>query len=175
MPLPNVLIVKKVKEALYSHFLENQQKEIQSIIETNAEMQGIVSEVGNADLSIIHKGLHYITPIAPAFLIENIAPLSLSLIDRMDQYLDAQQNYESEVILISGYLRRLLNKANNMYDIKALMPDALYDITTLDLPKVKNINETYLSEEQIISFTARNQQYINIILRRITTNMLLGR
>jgi hypothetical protein len=160
---------QQIKNALYDFVyapVDRQFKErLDAIIIKNTLMGGY------AHRHFIYKGEVYNIEVTPAPLKKN--KLLAALRAPMDDYLvDKHELNSVELPFVLGFINQVLNASPDLTDYMRIFPESVH-YPLNQLLSTCPCRTTTLNEDRVAALMARNQEPINMIKRRLVTNLLI--
>ena len=158
-------IVDALHEFLYAPVLKQFQKRLDEIITKNGVF------LNSADRCFTYKGKVYASQDADIPRVVN--RLVKQLMPFMDEYIaDERQLNTHELPYVLGFIRQVLNSSNNLHDYLHVLPSSVHRpveqlIASCPCRSVK------LTPEGIQELQKKNQVSIDLMKRRMVTNLLL--
>lgn len=91
--------------------------------------------------------------------------------DRMKVYLERQAKLEREVATVRGFFQNLLIRSDRLADYLRILPDSLHGLVNKMAPYFYRDEGTF-TDEEVLAFTEDNQTYIDLLITRMTYNLL---
>lgn len=158
-------IKNAIYEFLYAPVTKRFKERLQTIVERNAML------VGSPHMHFMHRGVLYNCDVNP--LPRKLNRLHLSLHDVMNAYLRDLHDVENkEAPYVTSYLNQMLNASNYLEDYLRLFPEVIHDPVRQFIASCPCKGHA-LPEEAVDMLQKKNQPIIDMIKRRMVTNLLL--
>lgn len=160
---------QQVKDALYSFLYGPIQKQFKSRIDTLILRNTLLN--GYDHRHFVYKGVVYNSDTSPTPTRKN--RLNPQLKDQMEEYLaDLTELNTEELPYVLGFLNQVLNASTDLSDYKRVLPESVHH--PLDqLLATCPCRTTSLSSERVQALMSKNIETINMIKRRLVTNLLI--
>ena len=160
---------QQVKDALYSFLYGPIQKQFKSRIDTLILRNTLLN--GYDHRHFVYKGVVYNSDTSPTPTRKN--RLNPQLKDQMEEYLaDLTELNTDELPYVLGFLNQVLNASTDLTDYKRVLPESVHH--PLDqLLATCPCRTTSLSSERVQALMSKNIETINMIKRRLVTNLLI--
>ena len=160
---------QQVKDALYSFLYGPIQKQFKSRIDTLILRNTLLN--GYDHRHFVYKGVVYNSDTSPTPTRKN--RLNPQLKDQMEEYLaDLTELNTEELPYVLGFLNQVLNASTDLTDYKRVLPESVHH--PLDqLLATCPCRTTSLSSERVQALMSKNIETINMIKRRLVTNLLI--
>lgn len=120
----------------------------------------------------IYKTTYYGEPLRPPVRMAQISPLHASLVPEFQEWQNKRALLcANEDTYVRGYFQAVLLRARTESDFMRLLPDSLHNL-------LRHFREHFLPEseamtdEQVIEFGQKNQQYLNMVKQQLALNLL---
>lgn len=151
-------------EFLYAPVTRHFRSRIETLIDRNTMMGGYTHK------HFIYKGVVYNSDVTQPPMRKN--RLVAQLRDPMEEYLaDADEINNKDLPFIIGFITQVLNSSNNLSDYLRVLPEALHSPIQA-LQATCPCRSTSLMEEKVEQLKANNAHAINLIKKRLVTNLL---
>lgn len=158
----------QIKDALYAFLYDPIQKQFKGRIDTLIVRNAILG--GYTHRHFVYKGELYNSEITHPPVKKN--RLLAQLRPDVDAYLKDLEALNDELPYVLGFINQVLNASNDLKDYLRLFPDSIHHpinhlIATCPCRTVQ------LSEEKIVQLKANNKESINLMKKRLVTNLLI--
>lgn len=159
----------QIKDALYSFLYGPVQKQFKDRIDTLIIRNTIAG--GYAHKHFVYKGVLYTSDVTPPPTRKNRLQPQLRV--PMEEYLvDLQQLNNHELPYVLGFINQVLNASSDLTDYMRVLPESIH-YPLIHLAATCPCRTTSLAEERVTSLQTRNQMSIDLIKRRLVTNLLI--
>jgi len=155
---------------LYGEFPKYYKKTLEELIITNTKLH---DNLPNATDIMYVRGTAYYYNIAAIGSNPNRYELHLDIQEQVLRLFNDKIEIADEIVIIQGYLRRILNLCTIEEDIKILLPNNIKDHFKGFMPSITTRGTT-ITAEVATKFKHRNKQFSNLISERILVNLLLA-
>lgn len=160
---------QQIKDALYSFIYDPVQRDFKFRLETLVHRNTVMGGYSHRHFS--YKGVVYNCDASPPPLRKN--RLIPALRAPMDEYLaDLEELNHRELPYVLGFINQVLNASCDLSDYMRVLPEAVHHPLT-KLVATCPCRTASLPDEKVSLLTAKNQEPINMIKRRLVTNLLI--
>ena len=160
---------QQIKDMLYAFLYEPVQRQFKNRLDNLIRRNTLMN--GASHQSFTYKGNLYTSEVSPPA--RKLNRLNPQLIPDMDAYLaDLKQLNDKEVPYVVGFINQVLNASNDLHDYLRVLPPSLH-------PPIQKLIDSCpcrtkkLSDEQVQEMQAKNQHYIDLVKKRMVTNLLI--
>lgn len=159
----------QIKEALYAYLYSPIEKSFKNRIDTIIVKNTLLS--GYTHKSFMYKNVLYNCDTTA--LPRKMNRLNAILVPEMNDYLkDLKALNENELPYVVGYINQVLNSSNDLCDYLRLLPEAVHGpiqhlINTCPCKSQK------LPQEVVDTLQKKNSNHIDMMRRRMVTNLLI--
>jgi hypothetical protein len=158
-----------IKDSLYDFLYTPVQRQFKTRLDTIIIRNTLLGGYGHKSFN--YKGVHYSCDNgAPPRKWNRLLP---QLRDQMDGYLqDLNQLNDTELPFVLGFINQVLNSSNDLGDYLSLFPESVHQ-------PIQKLIETcpcqakQLSDEQVALLQEQNKKHIELIKKRMVTNLLI--
>lgn len=159
----------QIKELLYAFLYEPVQRQFKHRLDALITRNTMIT--GASHNSFAYKGHLYSND--PAAQPRKLTRLVPQLAPDMDAYLtELKQLNDLEVPYVMGFINQVLNSSNDLHDYLRLLPSSVHR-PIQELINSYPYRTKHLSDEQVQEMQAKNQQAIDLVKRRMVTNLLI--
>jgi hypothetical protein len=158
-----------IKDSLYDFLYTPVQRHFKIRLDTIILRNSLLGGYGHK--SFTYKGVHYSCDNGPPPRKWN--RLLPQLKEQMDEYLfDLSQLNEKELPFVLGFINQVLNSSNDLGDYLRLLPESVHQ-------PIKHLiascpcQTKKLSDKQVELFQEQNKPHIDLIKKRMFTNLLI--
>lgn len=159
----------QIKDAIYTYVYGPVQKQFKDRIEAIIIRNTLMGGYGHKHFA--YKGVVYNSDVTPPPIKKNRLMPALRI--QMEEYLtDTQELNNNELPYVLGFINQVLNSSCDLTDYKRILPESVHyplDALAATCP----CRKTTLGEERVTHLMAKNQEPINMIKRRLVTNLLI--
>lgn len=160
-------IRQELTDELYGPINAELKRELNQIIRKNS------IECGNAQQCFKYKGEIY-SEDSLKLIPRPVNWLKPSFYTEMESYLDEKKTLEQdELPYVMGYINQVLNSSDSFQDYYKLFPESIHHVLKRIQEQCPCRRDT-LKTEQIDRIQRQNIHSVNLMRKRITTNMLLA-
>lgn len=156
-----------IKNSLQSFLYEPAAQQFKTRLNTLVIRNSILA--GYSHKSLTYKGdLYNCDNTKPPKKMNRIVP---QLIPAMEDYLKDLKLLQQEEHYVLGFITQVLNSSNSLQDYLRLLPAAVHRPVEKFIASCP-CKESKLTEETVLAFRNRNQQYIDLMKQRMVRNLL---
>jgi hypothetical protein len=160
---------QQIKDALYGFLYDPVTKQFKARIDTLIIRNTIMG--GYSHKHFTYKGVVYNSDVTPAPVRKN--RLLAALRAEMEDYLvDLAELNDKELPYVLGFLNQVLNSSSDLTDYMRILPESVHHPLN-KLMATCPCRATSLSESRVVSLMTRNEEPINMIKRRLMSNLLI--
>ena len=159
---------------LYTTVEQSFKHRLESLIMHNTVIIGATNKlagIGDTHKSFIYRGeIYSMDKSTPPRKMNRLSP---KLVPDMDKYLrELKQLNEYEVPFVVGYINRVLNSSNDLYDYLRMFPKSIH-------PPIEKLiasyphRATHLTDEEVQGILDNNTQSISLIKQRMAINLVI--
>jgi hypothetical protein len=165
----NPRIKQLIKDSLYDFLYIPAQRKFKTRLDTIIIRNALLGGYGHKSFN--YKGVHYSCDNgAPSRKWNRLLP---QLKDQMDEYLrDLNQLNDNELPLVLGFINQVLNSSNALGDYLRLFPESVHQ-PIQKLIATCPCQSKQLSDEQVARLQEQNKKHIELIKKRMVTNLLI--
>jgi hypothetical protein len=165
----NPRIKQLIKDSLYDFLYTPAQRKFKTRLDTIIIRNALLGGYGHK--SFTYKGVHYsCDSVAPSRNWNRLLP---QLRDQMDEYLyDLIELNDNELPLVLSFINQVLNSSNNPGDYLRLFPESVHQ-PIMKLIASCPYQAKQLSDEQVALLQEQNKKHIELIKKRMVTNLLI--
>ena len=160
---------QQIKDMLYAFLYEPVQKQFKTRLDSLIKRNTVIT--GASHQSFSYKGNLYSNDSAP--IPRKLNRLVPQLHADMDAYLaDLKQLNDREVPYVTGFINQVLNASNDPHDYLRLLPSSAHQPIRALIDSCPYRTKK-LTDEQVQEMQTRNQQSIDLVKKRMVTNLLI--
>lgn len=160
---------QQIKDALCSYLYEPVERQFRARLETLIMRNTLMG--GYSHKHFVYKGQLYISDTSPAPTKKN--RLLAALRGEMDDYLtELEELNQKELPYVLGFINQVLNSSSDLTDYLRVLPESIHHPLT-NLMATCPCRTTSLSDERVETLMSKNQASIDMIKRRLVTNLLI--
>jgi hypothetical protein len=160
---------QQIKDILFEHLYGPIQKQFKDRIDALIVKNTLLG--GYSHKSFMHKNVLYNCDVAS--LPRKMNRLVPQLTADMNDYLkDLKELNEKELPFVVGYINQVLNSSNDLHDYLRLLPPAVHH-PIMDLINTCPCRTKKLAQETVDLLQQKNLSSINLMKRRMVTNLLI--
>ena len=158
-----------IKDSLYDFLYTPVQRQFKTRLDTIIIRNTLLGGYGHKSFN--YKGVHYSCDTgAPPRKWNRLLP---QLRDQMDGYLqDLNQLNDTELPFVLGFINQVLNSSNDLGDYLRLFPESVHQPIE-KLIATCPCQAKQLSDEQVALLQEQNKKHIELIKKRMVTNLLI--
>lgn len=159
----------QIKDALFTFLYDPVRKQFKTRIETLIGRNTLIG--GFAHKHFVYQGaLYNAEPTTPPVRKNRLVP---QLREPMDEYLrDLAELNNHELPYVLGFINQVLNASNALDDYLQVLPESTHQ-PVRQLAATCPCRIAVLSPEKIEQLKLKNEESINLIKRRLVTNLLI--
>ena len=160
---------QRIKDALCAFLYDPVQRQFKGRLDTLVIRNTLMG--GYSHKHFIYKGVVYNSDATPPPVRKN--RLQAALRPQMDEYLtDLTQLNNHELPYVLGFLNQVLNASSDLTDYLRVLPESIH-YPLNQLLATCPCRTTTLGDERVERLKTKNQESIDLIKRRLVTNLLI--
>ena len=159
---------QQIKDALYAFLYSPAEKHLKKQIDTLIIKNAVLC--GHSHKSFMYKNTLYNCDTNP--LPRKMNRLDSRLYAEMGEYLAEVKQLNKELPYVLGYINQVLNASNDLCDYLRLLPDAVHR-PVQSLIGTRPCKAKKMSQEAVSMLQEKNSAYIDMMRRRMVTNLLI--
>lgn len=160
---------QQIKDSLFSFLYEPIQKQLKNRLDTIIMKNSVLS--GASHNSFMYKGEYFsCDPAIPPRKMNRLIPQLQPL---MDDYLkEVKELNDTELPFVVGFITQVLNSSNDLHDYLRVLPSSVHRPIEQFISSCP-CRTKKLSDDEIQSIQKKNIQSIELMKKRMVTNLLL--
>lgn len=160
---------QQIKDALYSFLYEPVTRQLKNRLDTLIVRNTLMG--GYMHKHFTYKGVTYNGDVSPLPIKRN--RLVPQLKDEMEQYLqDMDQLNNHELPYVLGFINQVLNASCDLTDYLRVLPESIHQ-PLQQLVATCPYRTTTLSEKKVEQLVSKNVEPIELMKKRLVTNLLI--